>query len=159
MTRPALRVYVGFGSTWQTEPASIVWTDITSEVMDRRQAVGIRRGASAAYGLPDTGQLDLTLRNHDRRFDPLNTAGIYYGSLKPGVPIKVECEIDTGGAGALLWDVDALLWDIDPLLWNAGSLPLWWGSVRSWPQRYDRGNRTATVPVVAFDGFDKLARA
>lgn len=136
MTRPACRVYLGFGSTWLTEPGSIVWTEVTNRVMDRRQPISTMRGSTAYHGEPDTGDLSLTLRNSDRHLDPLHTGGPHFGSLVPGVPVKVEGT---------------------PL--GQSTVGVWWGTVKSWPQRYDRGNRIATVPVRAFDGFDKLARA
>ena len=136
MTRPACRVYLGFGSTWLTEPGSITWTEVTSRVMDRRQPISTMRGSTSWHGEPDVGVLSLTLRNSDRHLDPLHETGPHYGDLIPGVPVKVEGT---------------------PL--GQSTVGVWWGSVKSWPQRYDRGNRIATVPIKAFDGFDKLARA
>lgn len=136
MTRPACRVYLGFGSTWLTEPGSIVWTEVTGRVMDRRQPISTMRGSTSWHGEPDTGDLSLTLRNSDRHLDPLYTAGPHYGDLVPGVPIKVEGTPEGMATAAV-----------------------WWGTVKSWPQGYDRGNRISTVPVRAFDRFDKLARA
>lgn len=155
MTQPNLRVYIGFGSTWQTEPGDIDWINVTDQVMDRRQPVTFTRGATSIHGDIDTGQLDLTLRNNDRRFDPLNVDGDYYGMLKPGVPVKVVGKYES----ALVWDGDPLVWDGDDLVWAPPATPLWRGTVKSWPQHYDRGNQSATVPITAYDGFDKLSRA
>jgi hypothetical protein len=154
-----LKVYAGFGSTWLTEPGAISWTDLTPRVMDRRQVVNLVRGSTASHGEPDTGQANLTLRNTDRMLDPKFATGDHFGQLVPGVPIKFEAQIE-GATDNLVWDVDDLDWGTDELLWGAGSIiPLWRGTVNAWPQRYDRGNESATVPLTAFDGFDKGARA
>jgi hypothetical protein len=149
------RVFLGFGSTWLTEPDDITWTEVTGEVMDRRQPVTMLRGSSAIHGEPDTGQLNLTLRNSSRDFDPLHATGPYFGQLVSGVPIKIEAALTE----SLSWGDDELLWDTVPLVWSGFSGPIWTGTVKGWPQRYDRGNTTATVPVSAFDTFDKLSRA
>lgn len=159
MIAPRLILEVGYGATWQTEPESIQWVDETARVNDRRQVVEIVRGASSARGVVDTGELKLTLNNQDRRFDPLYTDGPLYGLLVPGVPIRVLAQV----AGVLLPiydDEDPIYEDDAPVVaeWET-AVPVWSGTVASWPQRYDRGNTWATVPLQCFDRFDKLARA
>lgn len=153
--RPILDVYIGFGSTWLTEPDAIVWTDVTADVMDRRQPVNIMRGSTAIHSEPDPGTFSLTLRNHDRTYDPLNAAGPYFGDLVPGVPIKLAART----VQWLEWDEETLTWYDEPLMWTGDPVDVWRGTIKSWPQRYDRGNRYATVPLSGFDGFDKLSRA
>ena len=128
-------VEIGFGSTWQTEPAAIAWERVTDYVLNAPGLV-MRRGASSARGRVDVGSLSLSLLNNDRRFDPTYTAGPFYGLLKPGVPIRVKHR---------------------PL--GQSEFSVWYGSVSSWPQRYDMGNRFSWVPLECYDGFDKLARA
>lgn len=137
MVAPRLRLEVGYGSTWQTEPGSITWTDETSRVNDRRQLVTMQRGASSARGQIDTGELSLVLNNRDRRFDPTHTTGPLYGQLRPGTPVRVVALVGS----------------------DAVDVPIWSGTIPAWPQRYDRGNTWATVPVTAYDRFDKLSRA
>lgn len=155
MSRPLATVHVGFGSTWQTEDADIDWTDVTDRVMDRRQAVTCGRGSNSSKEGPDTGDLQLVLRNSDRELDPLNTAGDLFGQLRPGVPVKIEAQ----SVEPLHWGAEPLLWDAEPLVWTSAIYPVWRGTVKAWPQRYDRGNKIAYVPIEAYDGFDKLARA
>lgn len=159
MIAPRLILEVGYGATWQTEPGDIVWVDETARVNDRRQLVEIVRGASSARGVVDTGELKLTLNNQDRRFDPTYADGPLYGLLVPGVPIRVLAQV----AGVLLpiYDDDEPIHEDDvPVVaeWET-AVPVWSGTVASWPQRYDRGNTWATVPLQCFDRFDKLSRA
>lgn len=154
MSFPGVRVEVGFGATWQTEPASITWIDITAYALDVHGLVA-QRGASAARGQVDAGSLSLSLKNADRRFDPTYTAGPYYGDLKPGVPIKITCTAPTSD---LLWGTEVLTWGGETLVWGT-PIPVWYGSVKKWPQRYDIGNTFAWVPLECWDGFADLARA
>lgn len=151
---PWVTVEVGYGSTWQTEPASITWTDETAKVLvDQR--VKTTRGASAARGKVDVGTASFSLSNEDRRFDPTHATGDLFGSLLPGTPVRL-----------LAWPSDQLLTVdgeivlVDGLPVTVGSaIELWSGTVPSWPQRYDKSNRFAWCPIGAFDRFDKLSRA
>lgn len=135
MTSPAIKVELAFGSTWQTEPASRSWTDVTQYVLQDGK-IATSRGASSARGQVDVGSCSLAFKNADRRFDPTHASGAYYGDLLPGVPIRITAT-PAGGA----------------------SKAVWLGTVAKWPQRYDLGNTFSWVPVEAYDGFDKLSRA
>lgn len=163
MTVPDLVVEVGYGSTWKTEPASISWTDETDRVLFRDRVV-CRRGASSARGKTDVGTAAFSLENNDRRFDPTHTAGSLYGSLKPGVPVRVRATTGTSSASdALLLETgDRLLLETgDAILLETGtatSTVLWSGTIPAWPQRYEKPKHS-WVPVSAYDRFDKLSRA
>lgn len=163
MAAPTVKVELAFGSTWQTEPSNRTWTDVTSYVLNKDRLV-FSRGASAARGEIDTGSCSLSLKNTSRRFDPTYTSGPYYGQLKPGVPLRVSVVVGAAVTGSILMETgDTLLQETgdDLLLELSGApfVPVWYGTVAAWPQKYDRGNRFAWVPVQAFDGFDKLSRA
>lgn len=153
-TAPWVTVEVGYGSTWQTEPGSITWTDETARVLvDGR--VRCTRGASSARGKVDVGTAEFSLLNTDRRFDPTHATGDLFGQLLPGTPVRL-----------LAWPVDQLLMVagqivlVDGLPVTTGSsIELWSGTVPSWPQRYDKSNRHAWCPINAWDRFDKLSRA
>lgn len=153
-TAPWVTVEVGYGSTWQTEPGDITWTDETAKVLvDHR--VRCQRGASSARGKVDVGTAEFSLKNGDRRFDPTHTTGDLFGQLLPGTPVRL-----------LAWPVDQLLMVagqivlVDGLPVTTGSsIELWSGTVPAWPQRYDKSNRFAWCPVSAWDRFDKLSRA
>lgn len=136
MTAPRCRVYLGFGSTWKTARSAITWTEVSNRVMDRRQPISTRRGSTSSHGEADAGDLSLILRNSDRFLDPNHATGPWAAQLKAGVPIKVT--------GTPLGGVET---------------PVWWGTVKGFPQRFEQGNRLAYVPVQAFDPFDKLGRA
>lgn len=151
---PWVTVEVGYGSTWQTEPGDITWTDETAKVLVRNR-VQCTRGASAARGKVDTGTAKFSLLNTDRRFDPTHTTGDLFGQLLPGTPVRL-----------LAWPADQLLMVngqivlVDGLPVTTGSsIELWSGTVPSWPQRYDKSNKFAWCPISAFDRFDKLSRS
>lgn len=61
-----------------------VWTDISADVVD----IGTRRGRNRESGAFETGAGVLTLRNDTRKYDPDNTAGTYYGKLRPNRRIR-----------------------------------------------------------------------
>ena len=65
---------------------SPTWTDVTTYV----------RGFETSRGVPDDwtlqadGSATVTLSNRDRRFDPFNTSGPYYGKLLPRRQIRIR---------------------------------------------------------------------
>lgn len=61
-----------------------VWTDVTADHV----IVGSRRGRNRESGAFETGQLLFTLRNDGRKYDPENTAGPYYGKLRPNRRVR-----------------------------------------------------------------------
>jgi hypothetical protein len=128
-------VQVGFGSTWQSELSEIAWETVTGYVLNAPKVV-TQRGASSARGQVDVGTYKLSLLNSDRRFDPTNTTGPYYGMLLPGTPVRVKHRPE-----------------------GQAEFAIGYGTIATWPQRFDIGNHMGWVPVDGFDGFDKLARA
>lgn len=152
---PLLRLEIGYGATWRTEPEDIDWTDETCRINDRRSLVDIVRGASSARGKVDAGELSLVLNNQDRRFDPTYADGPLYGQLVPGVPVRVVAAVvdPVTDEGSVVYDHYEPVWD------SLTEVTVWSGTIPSWPQRYDRGDTWATVPLRAYDRFDKLSRA
>ena len=148
-------IEIGFGYTWQTASASIDWVDVTGYVLEG-DGMTMSSGASSARGKVDAGQLSFSLLNSDRRFDPTHAAGPYYGELLPGVPVRIVVPTTNF---LVDWDGDLLNWDGEDLAWGSEHPIVWRGTIASWPQRYDIGNTMAYVPIRAYDGFDKLARA
>lgn len=150
MTAPTLRVEVGYGSTWQTEPGLIVWVDETANVL-QRDRVTCQRGSTSARGDVVAGTASLALINNGRRFDPTYTAGPLYGLLKPGTPVRVMgTPVGTSGYVDIYTDIYA---------GTATEVPIWRGTIPSWPQRYDISDNHSWVPITAYDGVDKLSRA
>jgi hypothetical protein len=80
MTRPTVKVEIAFdGSTY---------IDVTLY----SSGIQITRGRSRETDQYATGSASFTLRNEDRRFDPSNTAGLYYPNVEPGVPARISLD-------------------------------------------------------------------
>lgn len=101
-------VEVGFTASPLTALASVSWTDITAYVRE----FSIRRGRSDEYGDYSPGTLSVRLNNHDRRFDPENSAGPYTGNLLPMRRIRVRAT-------------------------QGGTRTLFTGHVTGWPQSWE----------------------
>jgi PKD repeat protein len=75
---PSLTTRVAFGTNpFDTSPT---WTTLDA---NRPLAFTIQRGRTSELEQFQPGTYDVTLDSHDRLFDPANTAGAYYGTLKP----------------------------------------------------------------------------
>lgn len=61
-----------------------VWTDISADVI----AISTRRGRNKESGVFETGHMTFTARNDTRKYDPDNTAGTYYGKLRPNRRVR-----------------------------------------------------------------------
>lgn len=73
------------------------WRNITADVMK----VSTRRGFDRDTGAAEPGQATLRLRNSDRRYDPVDTAGPYSGGIWPNIPVRI-C--------AMFESVETVLW-------------------------------------------------
>lgn len=105
--------------------ASKTWVDVSAYV----RAASTDRGRSDELDQMQAGTCSVTFSNADRRFDPLYSAGPYFGDLTPGVPLRVS--VDAG----------------------SGAVPIFTGFVHSWPQNYDVSNNLAVCQVEATDAF------
>ena len=65
---------------------SPTWTDVTAYV----RGMDISRGIPDDWTLQADGSATVTLSNRDRRFDPFNTTGPYYGNLLPRRQIRIR---------------------------------------------------------------------
>ena len=61
------------------------------EITDRLMSASTQRGKSQALDRIDAGAITLNVDNSDRLFDPLYSAGPYFGQLIPGREVKVSC--------------------------------------------------------------------
>jgi hypothetical protein len=61
-----------------------VWTDVTADFV----VLSTRRGRNRESGAFETGEMTFTLRNDARKYDPDNTAGPYYGKLRPNRRVR-----------------------------------------------------------------------
>jgi hypothetical protein len=75
----------GFGAL----ATSVSWTTLGS-VLDYSST----RGRSSEFDYFPTASLGVRLADYDRRYDPLNSAGAYAGSLVPNVPFRVTATHD-----------------------------------------------------------------
>jgi hypothetical protein len=61
------------------------------DITDRLMSASTQRGKSQALDRIDAGNINITLDNSDRLFDPLYSAGLYFGQLIPGREVRVSC--------------------------------------------------------------------
>jgi hypothetical protein len=90
MPYPTPIVEIGFDhGPYELNPT---WTPVTSYVWN----MTIDRGRSDDWGDFD-GSASVTLNNRDRRFDPYNTSGPYYGKLLPRRQIRIRAQTIEAG--------------------------------------------------------------
>lgn len=155
--RPTLKLEAAFGSgPWDINPD---WTDITSTV-DSSAMVTIARGATPDNPGPQPGSLTFTLNDQDRRYDPLNTDGPYYGQLDIYMPVRVTGSFTTGGIPDPIVQHTAISTHtpILPPALSTQTVPLGYGFVTEWPQAYlDQADKITKVAINAIDGVGWLA--
>jgi hypothetical protein len=130
-----ITVGVGFSTTAgnNTVPigstlSSITYTDVSTYV----RSVQIKRGRSSELDDFTTGSCQIMFSNEDRRFDPENSAGPYYGELTPGRPIRIQATAPGGSAQTIFQ-----------------------GYVDQWDQQYTNPSDAIAV-VTASDAFKVL---
>lgn len=79
MTYPVFEVSFAFGIPASTKPAAGDWVDVSAYVSELTTMIGSR----GDRGYASAGSAQLELDNSTGRFDPDNTAGPYYGNLRP----------------------------------------------------------------------------
>ena len=101
-----LTVEIGFSTTAgsgtipiNSTLASITWTDVSSDV----RSCSIKRGRSSELDSFNTGSCQITFANADRKYDPENAAGTYYGKLTPGRPIRIRATPPSGSATGIFF--------------------------------------------------------
>ena len=101
-----LTVEIGFSTTagsgtvpLNSTLASITWTDVSSDV----RSCSIKRGRSSELDSFNTGSCHITFANADRKYDPENAAGTYYGKLTPGRPIRIRATPPSGSATGIFF--------------------------------------------------------
>lgn len=73
--------------------------DMATVLSDAGFDITIDRGRTSELDTISPGTCTLSFRNHDRRFDGMDTEGPYYGFLRPGRPIEVAIYGETIFAG------------------------------------------------------------
>jgi hypothetical protein len=108
--------------------SSITYTDVSTYV----RSVQIKRGRSSELDDFTTGNCQVIFSNEDRRFDPENTVGPYYGEITPGRPIRIQATAPGGSAETIFQ-----------------------GYVDQWDQQYTNPS-DAVAMVTASDAFKVL---
>lgn len=109
--------------TCEVEFDADVWTDISDDLDDD---VDWDRGKRSEYDLIQPGTMTVRLKNDDRRFDPENATGPYFGKLRPMKRIRLSIAV------------------------GVFSSAVFTGYVLGWPQQW--GKWTSVASVRAVDG-------
>ena len=124
---PDAKVYISFvDSPYVVSPT---WVDVTQYVRE----VNVRRGRQNDLQQFPSGSATVTLDNRTRLFDPFNTAGTYYGNLKPRRQIKIEG------------------------VYASTTYPVFRGFVAGFPVQYMQGGKDSVVEIDCFDALGLLA--
>lgn len=153
MTRPTLVFQVGLetdaslGDEWfvlddpvkgqldnpdYTLAPDTVWVDVSGDV-DGDGTVEFRRGRQRRIDEWAGGSGTFRLHNNDRKYDPSNPDGPYFGLLKPLRRVRVHAVLGDGS-----------------------QLPAFAGYVYDWPVAYGNAGFSSTVPVRLVDSFAVL---
>jgi hypothetical protein len=107
---------------------SPTWTDVTSYV----RGMEISRGVPDDWTLQADGSATVVLSNRDRRFDPFNTTGPYYGNLLPRRQIRIRAT-----HSGTTYDVFR-------------------GFIAGWPPEWTDAGKDSTVTLQCFDALQLL---
>jgi len=107
---------------------SPTWTDVTAYVRE----MTTDRGRTDDWDV-FSGSASLVLSNRDRRFDPFNTSGPYYGKLLPRRQIRITAT------------------------YGATTYPVFRGFVAGWPPVWTDAGKDSTVTLSCFDAMGLLA--
>jgi hypothetical protein len=121
MTTPTPRAEIAFTTPPTAAPS---WTDVTPSV----EAFSLRRGRQSPLESAGMGTATLRLANQDRRFDPTNAAGPYYGLLMSTRRLRIRAD------------------------WNGTTYDLGHFYIDSWPLRRENYGHQY-VDVTASDAF------
>ncbi len=107
---------------------SPTWTDVTSYV----RGMDISRGVPDDWTLQADGSATVTLSNRDRRFDPFNTTGPYYGNLLPRRQIRIRATF------------------------SSTTYDVFRGFIAGWPPEWTDAGTDSTVTLFCFDALQLL---
>ena len=123
---PVVGVFISFtDGPYVVDPN---WVEVTQYVRD----INVKRGRGNDLQQFPSGSATLTLDNRTRLFDPFNTAGTYYGNLKPRRQIKIVGQ------------------------WAGVTYPIFRGFIAGWPVGYSDGGKDSTVDIDCFDALGLL---
>ena len=110
MALPGVTVEAAFGVSPNDVPGALDWVDLSG----RASSLTTNTGRSDKWSQPSAGSLDLELNNSDGELDPDNSAGAWYGDIKPrtwvrvtgGPPGGAEVDVFTGKVSIEGWRVE-----------------------------------------------------
>lgn len=108
--------------------ATPTWVDVTSDVRE----VTTRRGRSDEYQNFEAGTATVVLDNRARKYDPINTAGTYYGQLVPKKQIRVRAT-------------------------TTSTFAVFQGYIKGWPVSMTDAGFDSTVTIECYDALGLLA--
>lgn len=73
-----------------TSQVFIYFNGTETNVTDYVKSVNIRRGRSRELDTFTSGSANVSLNNHNRDFDPLNSAGAFFGLIRPRLRLRIE---------------------------------------------------------------------
>lgn len=112
--------------------ASPTWTNVTAYV----RSMSTDRGRSDDWS-EFTGSASVVLDNRDRRFDPFNTTGPYYGLLLPRRQIRIRAQTVEGGVTT--------------------THDVFRGFISGWAPQWTDGGKDSTVTLSCFDAMQLVA--
>ena len=107
---------------------SPTWTDVTSYV----RSMEISRGTSDDWNLVADGLANVVLSNRDRRFDPFNASGPYFGNLLPRRQIRIRAT------------------------YSGTTYDVFRGFISGWPPEWTDAGYDSTVTLSCFDALQLL---
>ena len=111
--------------------ASPTWTDVTTDV----RSLSVKRGRTDDYSQFPTSSATVVLSNRTEKYNPLNTAGVYYGKLLPRRQIRIQAKVNAG----------------------SGYQDVWRGYISGWPVSWTQAGLDSTVTIQCFDMLGLLA--
>lgn len=118
---PVLAVFIAFTSNaYEANPN---WVEVTQYV----RQVSLNRGRTDELEQFQGGKATVVLDNRTRIFDPFNTAGVYYGNLKPRKQIKIVAQ------------------------WAGIQYPMFRGFVSGFPVEWTEAGKDTVTVVDCFD--------
>jgi hypothetical protein len=111
--------------------ASPTWTDVTTDV----RSLSVKRGRSDDYSQFPTSSATVVLSNRTEKYNPLNTAGVYYNKLLPRRQIRIQAKVNAG----------------------SGYQDVWRGYISGWPVSWTQAGLDSTVTIQCFDMLGLLA--
>ena len=109
--------------------ASPTWTDVTTDV----RSLSVKRGRTDDYSQFPTGSATVVLSNRTEKYNPLNTAGVYYNKLLPRRQIRITAQAVSGYQSVFR------------------------GYISGWPVSWTQGGLDSTVTIQCFDMLGLLA--